>query len=180
MSDFAPQDSQVEPLFISSLGPQSAVVKVSRTGTVNPASITWVANQAVFIPVTLPFPYPVRRVFWGVGSAGGGNVDFGIYNFEGTRLFSTGSTAQSGTSTLQYVDVTDFLLTPGVYYFGYAASGTTNVSNGSTVATATFQRMAGILQQASALPLPATMASAGAATQAIYPLCGITRTASGF
>jgi hypothetical protein len=181
MSEIGAQ-SGLTPLFVSTLGLNSAVTVAAKlTPPAGPGPLTWVANQAVFMPVVLPWPYQVRRVFWQNGSTiTTSNADFGIYTEDGTRLYSTGSTALSGTNTPQFVSPTAFLLSPGAYYFAYVCDNTTNRSFGFSIFTTTAQRQAGILQQASALPLPASMSSAGAATQAVYEICGITRTASGY
>lgn len=153
---------------------------VANRGQVDsPVVRTWpVANLAVFVPMLLPWPYPVRRVFWVNGSTIGSNVDFGIYSADGRRIYSTGSTAQAGTSTLQFVTPgTEFLLSPGAYFFAWACSGTTNRSYGGANGAAGL-RQSGVLQQSTALPLPATWTPELLAAVA-YPLCGITRTLSG-
>lgn len=171
------------PLFISTwsldYSGQAFWTEQSRTAS----SITWpVANTAFYLPFTLPFAYPVRRVFWVNGSSvTSTNMDFGIYTADGTRLYSTGSTAQAGISAVQYVTPTEFLLSPGRYYFALACSSTTanRGGTGNIPASATRQRLIGNLQEASALPLPVTMTGVAVANSCL-PLCGITRTASGF
>lgn len=183
MSDFGAIEGHVVPQFVTSWGSNSAGLNVARrNGIGNPGTITWVANLAVFIPFILPWPYPVRRVVWSNGSTvTTTNCDFGFYSADGTRIFSTGSTTQAGASAPQYVDVTDFVLSPGTYYMAFNCDNTTNRARGSTAATTVILREAGVLQQAvGAVALPATMASAVAATQALYPLIGFTRTTSGF
>jgi hypothetical protein len=50
------------------------------------------------------------------GATASGNMDVGIYDYAGTRLVSSGSTAQSGTSAFQDFDITDTLLGPGIFY----------------------------------------------------------------
>lgn len=183
MPDFPRQPPT--PLFINSWSYFSAVFEyVGSAGTPTyAASITWPsANMAVYIPFWLPWPYTVRRVFWMNGSSVTTvNVDFGIYNADGTLIYSTGSTARSGASALQYVAPTAFVLSPGSYYFGYSCSSTTTNRGGSGALPALSGHfaMAGIQQEASALPLPATMTPATVANP-VLPLCGITQTASGF
>lgn len=169
------------PLHISTMSEQGV-----RPSTTRPSigSITWpVASTAFYYPIVLPWPYPVARVWWVNGSAvTSTNMDFGIYSESGARIYSSGSTAESGTSAVQYVDATDFILGPGVYYFALACSTiTANCGGqGTTASTTVIQmRMQGVLQEASALPLPANM-TPSAATNACWPYCGITRTASGF
>lgn len=133
------------------------------------------------MPVILPFPYLVSRVWWGCGSVAGGtgNFDFGIYTLDGTQIYHTGSTASGTASSIQYVSVaTPFVLPPGSYYMALVNDGTTNRAWGIGGNLGT-QRAAGMYQQATALPLPATATFATYGT-AFFPHCGITRTASGF
>lgn len=114
-----------------------------------------VANRAVYVPVRIPDTITVVKMFCHNGATVSGNVDLGIYTSGGTRLVSTGSTAQAGASIVQEFDITDTTLTPGLYYMALAADN----------ATATFIRLAftvevgnalGILGQETAFPLPAS------------------------
>jgi hypothetical protein len=108
-------------------------------------------------------------------------MDFGIYTADGSRLFSTGSTAMSGASALQYVAVgTPFILSPGLYYFAIDFEGTVTTRGwGVSTVTTTEGRLAGMLQQLETFPLPEKATFAAWASTG-FPLCGITRTASGF
>lgn len=154
-------------------------MSIANAGNV-PANITWTtANQARYFPMAVPWAYTVRRVWWANGTTGGSNVDFGIYSPDGSKIYSTGSTAQSGTSVLQFVTPTAFVLPAGDYYFALNSSGTTGVFFG-TAGTAVNQRLCGILQQAVGavtLPSPATFAAASVVG---IGYCGITWTPSGF
>ena len=149
----------------------------------NPVSGNWpVANLALFLPVVIPYPYTVSRVFWGNGSSiAGGNADFGMYSSDGTQLFHTGSTALSGTSSIQYASLTTpYRLSPGRYFFALANDGTTSRSLVATTGlTTSVCRQAGFIQQSNAMPLPATLVPEAMAN-AFIPIFGITRTASGF
>jgi hypothetical protein len=149
------------------------------SGTFNCATNTAVANLAAFIPVYLPWPYPVARVFWVNGSAASSNVNFGIFRKNGRRLYSTGSTAQSGNSVPQFVTPTPFTLTPGEYFFAIATDGTTNRLSG-TIPGIELLKMAGVLAQASNFALADPSAPTTAVTGTHYTYCGVTRTASGF
>jgi hypothetical protein len=132
------------------------------------------------MPVTLPWPYPVNRVFWANGTTVTSNVDFGIYTPSGTRIYSTGSTAQSGASAPQFVTpTTPFILSPGRYLFAVNCDGTTNRLAGF-LPTAVAAALSGMLTQAVGavtLPNPATFATF---SNVGIVLCGITRTPSGF
>jgi hypothetical protein len=140
---------------------------------------TWVANLAVFVPIRIPFPYLVQRVFWINGSTiTTTNVDCGLYSIEGSKLLSSGSIAMVGATTIQYASVTPILLNPGRYYMAWTCNNTTSRAYVATV-TAPHGEMSGLQQQATALPLPAAMTPAVYAGQG-WPICGITRTASGY
>lgn len=178
MSDF---NGLVTPTHIStygrySLGPWLRMI----TNAASPAARTWTANFAVYIPLSIPFPYMVSRVFWMNGSTIGSNVDFGIYTLDGAKIYSQGSTAQAGTSVVQYASVsTPFILAPGQYYIAWSCDGTTNRAFASAT-TVPLGRSMGLLQQASAFVLPATATFAAWDNTGFYPVAGITRTASGF
>ena len=146
-------------------------------------TLTWpAANTAFFVPMWIPFAYPVRRVFWANQTVTTQNMDFGIYTADGSRIYSTGSTAASGANAPQYVTPsTDFILAPGRYYFALSDSSTTanEGGQGSSAPALARLRLAGVLEETSALPLPATMTPV-AATNSRFPLCGVTLTTTGF
>ena len=181
MTDW-PRD-RIAPLFIQNFSRWASGLEHSRYIATAQNSLTWpTANKAIYMPFAIPFYYPVRRVFWMNGSSvTSTNIDFGIYNYDGTKLYSTGSTAASGVSALQFVTPTEFLLAPGKYFFALSDSSITanRGCSGVTGSTARATRMSGYLEEASALPLPAAMTGV-ASTFTIIPFCGITLTASGF
>lgn len=147
------------------------------SGTV--ASTVWTggANLAMYVPFKLSTPFPVRRIFLVNGSAVNGNIDLGVYSMFGSRVFSTGSVAQAGSSLPQFVSV-DRLLRPGSYYMAMAISSATARVEAVTT-TAARARMIGMLEEV-VFPLPAVMTPASFATLLQYPLMGLTQTASGF
>ena len=58
-----------------------------------------------------------------MGSASAGNIDVAVYDSALNRVVSAGSTAMSATvNTVQELNVTDTLLSPGQYLFGVACS----------------------------------------------------------
>jgi len=147
----------------------------------SPTSSAWPANnRALYVPFQIDFEYRIKRFFWLNGSAVAGNIDMGIYDILGNKLASTGSTAQSGTSATQIANATaEILLAPGSYYMAMAASSTSMRIQASAGAGASVLRVNGLMQEDSALPLPATFTPAAGAF-AIYPLMGFTWTESGF
>jgi hypothetical protein len=86
-------------------------------GRIQGVSATWpAANLALYTPILIEEPVTAYRLGWYNGATVSGNVNAAIYNMHGTQLVVTGSTAQTGASTIQEVDVTDTPLTPGYYY----------------------------------------------------------------
>lgn len=180
MPDWPRQGPAVLPPLIHTMSRLAGGGEARMFGATASAGVqTWVANLAIYVPIAIPYPYPVRRVFWVNGSTASSNADFAILTRDGKRIYSTGSTAQSGASVPQFVTPsTPFILAPGRYYFGWACSGTTSRAFG-LAPSAAVMRLAGCWQEAAALPIPAD-ATGASVTNALLPLCGITRFASGF
>lgn len=157
------------------------------TSSVTPntfADYNWPAqNRAVVVPLFLPFPYAVKRVFWKNGAGGASsNWDFAIYNSSFARLYSATSTASSGNSLMQYVTLTNALgLTPGQYYLALANDNATLTNRAFGVSTITTLegRMGGLLQMAAAFPLPDPLVPAAWGSTGL-PILGVCRTASGW
>lgn len=109
---------------------------------------TVVANRAYVQRTRVDNAIRVTKARWYVGVASG-NVDVGIYSFDGTTatlLASTGATAAAGTSAYQEANLTAaFTFQPGVDYwiFFMATDGATfttqrvggTVTEGATVDT---------------------------------------------
>lgn len=113
------------------------------------------ADRAHFQWFRVPETCIVKQLWVANGATASGNIDVGIYNPDGVRLVSSGSTAQSGTNTLQVFDVTDTTLTRGYYYIAVAMDNATGTlrRNNASARNAKFQ---GSAIMASAFPLPAT------------------------
>jgi hypothetical protein len=144
---------------------QSLGVSLFACGQGAPASQNYVAvGVAVFIPFWVPVSILIRKMGWGNGAAVAGNIDVGIYKTDGTLLVSSGSTAQSGTSTLQVVTVADTFLPRGQYYF--AMDSDTSGATQKVIAVlpaAGIPQALGLLEMTAAVPLatnasPATFA----------------------
>lgn len=128
-------------------------------------------NDALFVPFISRQSILVTRLFCINGATASGNVDVGIYSETGTRIVSSGSTAQSGTSVAQFFNVTDTPLGPGRYYMAVAMDtiGGTLFRANSTVVVL---QMAGVAKQATAFPLPAT-ATIATVTSGFLPAIGL-------
>lgn len=137
------------------------------------SSVGWTtANQAIYAPIVVPYPYPVRNMFVYNYATVAGNCDVGIYNDDLTLIVSAGSTVQAGASALQFFAV-DLTLNPGCYYLGLSSNSTTATFAAMVSGTATRHRYLGILQQATAFPLPATITPVAIAVARI-PAIGLT------
>jgi hypothetical protein len=132
------------------------------------------AGSAVYMPVYIPGPYPVARVFWYNGTVTG-NCDFGIYDLNNNLLFSIGSTAQAGASAAQYVNV-NWTINTGNYYIAMAHTSTGQFLADESAAIPIMQVGQGLKRQV-VFPLGATMTGVVMTTTYI-PLCGITRLAA--
>jgi hypothetical protein len=146
------------------------------------AAFTATANQAIYVPLSLPWAYTVRRMWWYNGSTvTTTNYDVGVYTPSGVRIYNTGSQAAGTASTISYATVaTPFVLPAGHYYLAWATDQTTARGFGFAIATAADGALSGCLtQNLGSLALPATATFVTFAAVGI-PYMGITRTPSGF
>lgn len=142
------------------------------------ASAAWLsANDPLALPFRLSQPATVTQLGWVNGSAAGDNADIGIYTPAWARLVSAGSTACSGNSAWQWVDVADTTLPAGKYYLVYVRSSVTAnrviaFNNGSL---AGMMVLAGAQESSTdALPLPDPLTNMGTVATNTRPfLCGI-------
>src|ERR1700716_2472412 len=109
MPDFPSGGAYVPGGVISSVGPASRKGdQLTAWATYANVSVAWpAANRALYMPITLEAATTVRQIAWQNGTVVSGNVDAGIYDSSKAKVIATGSTAQSETSTVQLVDITD-------------------------------------------------------------------------
>jgi hypothetical protein len=122
------------------------------------ASVAWpTANMAIFVPMRIASPVMVYKMVVGAGATAAGNFDVGIYDRNGNRRVSSGSTAK-GSSVEHVLDVADTWLGPGLYYLAMSANGTNNYIMLTPTGTAPVPlqkaRLYGTLEAASAFALP--------------------------
>ena len=167
-----PTPVMVSALSRSSIGGELAVVGSS------PADLTWPsANLAVYIPFTLAESITAYKMWVFNGAAVSGNLDIGIYNEAGTKLIATGSTAQSGTTAIQTVDVADTALGPGTFYLALVLDNGTGKVRQQLFSTSPtiYPTVCGIAQESSAFPLPASFTLATNTTFGGGPVFGFSR-----
>lgn len=148
------------------------MTEINSTAAATASAVYSLANLAIYIPFTLESDATVTKLWWNNGTVVSGNVDAGIYDENGNAMVTKGSTAQSGTSVPQVVDVTDTLLPRGYYYFAIACDNTTATFSRYSPTT-NFQQMMGVLEQTSAFALPTPTATFAKAARSYLPNVGM-------
>lgn len=151
----------------------STLAAEALSDSVNPPA--WpLSNLAFYVPVLLDFSMTVTKLFIVIGQLdGAGSFDAGIYNSDGSKMTSTGSTATTGIRALQVVGVAPASLLRGQRYFmALSYSSTDGGVQAIDNIPASALRALGVAQEASALPLPATFTRAAMA-QTYLPFFGI-------
>lgn len=145
--------------------------------SINPASTAWpTANLALGFWFRLLTPTIFGCFFVTNGATVSGNFDMSIYSEAFAELFTTGSTAQAGTSTVQSV-ASAFTLDTGLYYCALAFDNTTATVMAKTAAAAAAPASHGMLQMSTAFPLPTTLVPELYGTTTV-PVFGISQKAS--
>lgn len=114
------------------------------------------ANLLIGYPVRLFSPAILTKLWIYNGTTASGNLDLGVYDARGTKIVSSGSTLQAGTSALQVIDITDTPLGPGDFYVCGAMNGITGTVMMSTWGHNSQGYAQGQIQMVTAFPLPAT------------------------
>jgi hypothetical protein len=89
-----------------------------------PASVTLNNGYVYYHPIILPASCVAKRIWWANGATVAGNIDVGIYADDGdakpgAKVISSGATAQSGTNSVQFSDVSDTALAAGRYWLAF-------------------------------------------------------------
>jgi len=132
------------------------------------------ANRAIYIPFVVSEPCTAVKMWWLNGTSVSGNVRAAIIRQPDLALLvQTASTAQSGTSAIQEADITDTLLSAGIYYAGLALDNGTGHILRSLISTTPAYRAAGVAQETlGSLTFPSTITPA-ALTSGQVPMVGI-------
>lgn len=118
------------------------------------ASQTWTANRALYIPFHIEVSTTIQRIAIYNSSTATQNFDVGIYQLDGTRLRSSGSTAQAGVVGVQIVNIASIVLSTGRYYMAFACNAASTFSGANAEGIPVV--MMGVKIEESAFPLPAT------------------------
>lgn len=140
-----------------------------------PASTSWPTNnKAIYEPFRLRYSVTVYALWVANGGTASGNIDIGIYAQDGTKILSTGSTAQAGTNVHQVISTTATTIGPGQYYMALALSSTVGTVFAINSASKILAATGGMYLQLTAFPLPATATFATySATSNYIPLFGL-------
>lgn len=143
------------------------------------ASTAWgTANTlGLFFPVMCETPFTIVKFWTHNGATANGNVDVGLYSDSFTRLLSTTPTAQSGTSVLQDLDVTDTTFPAGRYYIALALTSATGTIVGGAATTKEAVQAAGAFQvnTLTSGTLPSSVTPAVFATLLLVPNFGFSQ-----
>jgi hypothetical protein len=158
-------------LFVSSFSKETL-----NKGTISsPVSGTLTTDLAYIVRFVLPTPTVIRRYFWSNGATAATNtVQVGIYNDDLSTFLLGTATVASGTSALQFDNVTDTNIAAGRYWMACVVNGTTTTLMRQSTLT---NHGSAIYSMAAARPLPATLVPAVAAaanTAVVLPLFGFT------
>jgi hypothetical protein len=121
------------------------------------ASVWPVANKALYLPVTFPYPCQLYSIAF-VAVNGTGNYDLGFYDgYSKVRIASSGSTAMTAAGAKTLTFTTDIRVDPGkLYYAALALSSTSGSVERNNSAVPALIAL-GCAEQATALPLPSPM-----------------------
>jgi hypothetical protein len=159
-----PPSGRPDPFIICTHGRNCVGALPLGLGQSTIASAVWPgANIGLFWPFRISGRRTYTRAMTANGTAVAGNIDVGVYDLAGNRLFSTGSVAQAGTSIFQRITI-NWTLDPGHYLLALACSSAsaTFIRNGPSSEQ---QRSVGIKQMTAAgVPLPATATFAALAS----------------
>lgn len=152
-----------------------AIAMWGNTGGTAAASGTYpTGNKAFYTPFLVFEPCVVKQIFFENSSAVSGNVDVGIYDQEGNRLVSSGSTAHAGTITEQVINITDTYLDRGLYYLGFALDNVTGqIFRFTSTSQLQMRRTYGCWTQINAFPLPDPAVFAVDAAIFLVPYAGL-------
>lgn len=163
MSDW--QGQVIQPPVIGSMSSHSGQASATYCyGSVTITNQTWqAANRALYWPVEVQSACTAYQIAFQVGTQSG-NCDVGIYDEQGKRLVSSGSTAVAAAG-VQVIDIADTLLIPGVYFLAMNVDNTTAAFQiGSIFSIAQLQSLGMQIQNLASvtLPDPATFANPSA------------------
>lgn len=173
MTDWA-QGQDTSRIVISTFSPESVGIDILTSALAAPAvAAVPSANVAMFVPVIIPVHVTVSQMLLSIGLQSG-NFDVGIYDDQGNKIYSKGSTAVSTltSNATSAVAITSTMLKPGIYYLALSCDNTSATWMRVTANVNGIMGAMGLLQQAAfLLQSPATFAKYA---QPYVPYIGLT------
>lgn len=177
ITPFSPECPLAGAVAAQLLGPTTPVAFAS--------SVFTSASRARLFPFVLAQTFTPAAVFAFNGVVVSGNLDIGIYTEGFSRVWSSGSTAQAGTSTKQAIAYTGPALAPGRYFMAVVLDNATGTLMGlvpGTLLAAQLMSGLGYAAQAAAFALPATVVPVAAGSlgtaDAYVPMVGLSARAA--
>lgn len=131
-----------------------------------------VQNQAELARVSLLSPVLIDTIRLANGATVNGNVDVGVYRFDGTnyvRIASSGSVAQAGTSAVQALTLTAPVTVRDGDYLAFAADSATGtyriMTHVGSALVGTPMNLS--LAKATSFPLPTSIATPSAGSRTV-------------
>lgn len=159
MPDFPDQSESLENVsVINSFGRDQLGAALKNTSANISLSVGWpVIKKVIYVPFYTNKHITVYGMSIINGTAVSGNLDIGIYDlWSKSKIVSSGSTAQTGTSTIQTFTLSTTVLRPGNYYMALVLDNTSG-QVGEFAITNPLAEACGVKQETIAnLPLPAT------------------------
>lgn len=117
----------------------------------------WIAtNRAILYQVRLWRLTQIQRMFSMNGVVVSGNMDLGVYTYEGVLIKKTGPQPQTVISQVQSFPLS-VQLYPGDYWMAMAMDNVTGMVWRNTSTVASIARTMGVVQANSSFPLPNTV-----------------------
>jgi hypothetical protein len=152
---------RTSPVVINPWSDQSIGAALQTTGQGSAGLQNYIAaNVGVFVPFVIYEAVTFTKLGVMNADAVAGNIDLGLFQEDGTLIVAAGTTAQSGVSAQQTVDITDTSLARGRYYLGITGDtgGVTQKVYG-VVPVAGIAQALGLLEDSSCAPPFSTSAN---------------------
>lgn len=128
--------------------------------------VTSAANLAVYIPVYFPVGCVLYAIRFYAGN-GTGNYDIGLYTSDFVRISASGSTAMSAAGIKSHTLPEVSVRAGEIVYAALALSSTSATVMRQLFGTLVATFAGGLLQESSAVPLPATATPVSTADSAV-------------
>jgi hypothetical protein len=162
-------------VIISTIGDQSIGYEVKALISATSGAAWPSANVGIFVPFTTPEPVTINKLWLGIATFAACNLDIGVFQEDGTRLVSMGTTALVNNSFNSF-DITDTTLPRGRFYIGLTVDTVTAANFRNNNPAVGICQALGVIRDTSCAPPMSTNANPAtfvATTHAYIPLMGL-------